>query len=491
MSRPKIRTALVRVVRPTAYLLAFLAPPVVAGAVGMSSGIADAYQPAADPAASSAASLVGPHDPGKPTAVVVLSDLGTEVTDVLAPYEVLAATGAFNVYAAAPGKRSVPLGGGLDLLPQLTFDELDARLNGHSPDIIVVPAMPGARRAGTSGDAAVGEWLRRHVAGAGTVLSVCNGAEVLGDAGLLEGRRVTANWAGIDAFRKRYPAAEWVRGLRYVEDGNLISTAGITSGVNGTLRVVSKHLGADAAADLARRIGYPDQRLDASPEIAAQRITAGDGILYTVMAGFGWGKDSIGVVLNNGVGEIELASVIDAYPGQAFTADVTTLSAGSNEVVTSRRGLTFVPRHRLDNAPALDRVIVPGRDAASSPTSDALEEWVRDHGLEPQYVHADTAGRFPFDATLADLARNESTAVAKFDAKALEYPTDHLNLSGPSWPVALLLGPFGLGLAGLALAIGIDRWLSRRLAERRHGAGTGQGSATTRPEQVDREVVAV
>src|SRR3712207_2613069 len=150
--------------------------------------------------------------------------MGTEVTDVLAPYEVLAATDAFNVYAAAPVKQAVPLGGGLDLMPQLTFDEVDSRLAGTSPDLIVVPAMPGTRRAGIIGDAAVGDWLNRHFVKAKTVLSVCNGAEVLGDAGLLEGRRVTANWAGIDTFQKRYPGAEWVRGLRYVEDGHLIST---------------------------------------------------------------------------------------------------------------------------------------------------------------------------------------------------------------------------------------------------------------------------
>ena len=136
--------------------------------------------------------------------------------------------------------------------------------------------------------------------GAGTVLSVCNGAEVLGEAGLLDGRRVTANWAGIDAFSKRYPNAQWMRGLRYVEDGNLISTAGATSGVNGALRVVSKHLGEDAGRDLALRIGYPDQRLDTSPEIAAQRLTINDAALYALMVGFGWGKNSIGVALSDG-----------------------------------------------------------------------------------------------------------------------------------------------------------------------------------------------
>ena len=144
-----------------------------------------------------------------------------------------------------------------------------------------------------------------------------------------------------------------MRGLRYVEDGNLISTAGVTSGVNGALRVVSKHLGEDAGRDLALRIGYPDQRLDTSPEIAAQRLIINDAALYALMVGFGWGKNSIWGSPQRWVGEIELASVFDVYPGQVFAADVTTLSAaGPKAAVTSRHRLTFIPRHGLDDAPA-------------------------------------------------------------------------------------------------------------------------------------------
>jgi hypothetical protein len=82
------------------------------------------------------------HDPDKPTAVVLLSNQGSEVTDVLAPYEVLSESGAFNVYTAAPDQEPVTLSGGLDVLPQLTLAKLDRRLGGEDPDVIVVPAMP-------------------------------------------------------------------------------------------------------------------------------------------------------------------------------------------------------------------------------------------------------------------------------------------------------------------------------------------------------------
>src|SRR5688500_16440682 len=91
---------------------------------------------------------------------------------------------------------------------------------------------------------------------------------------------------------------------------------------------------------------------------------------------------------------------------------------------------------------------------------------------------SDTAGRFPFDATLSDLAHQQSIAAAEFDAKALEYPADHLNLSGPSWPVHMLLAPFALALVGLGVAIAFDLWLSRRLVARRlPKAGPGPGDS--------------
>jgi hypothetical protein len=70
-----------------------------------------------------------------------------------------------------------------------------------------------------------------------------------------------------------------VRGLRYVEGGSLIYTAGITSGVNGTLRAVARLLGTQAAMALAERIGYPDQRLDAAPDILASRISMSDAAI--------------------------------------------------------------------------------------------------------------------------------------------------------------------------------------------------------------------
>jgi hypothetical protein len=231
--------------------------------------------------------------------------------------------------------------------------------------------------------------------------------------------------------------------------------------VAATLRVVRGYVGEEAATELARQIGYPDQRIGEEPRIEADRLTASDRALYVLGGAYGWDKPRIGVVLQDGLSEIELASVFDAYPGPAFTSKTTSLAPeGPHSPVRSEHGLLFVPRYDLKGAPPLDRVLIPGRDAASE-TDPAVLSWARENGLKPEYVHADAptgaSASFPFDATLTDLAEHESAPVARFTARLLEYPTDHLGLAGGGWPFARLLRPLAVGFLGLVVVVALDR----------------------------------
>jgi putative intracellular protease/amidase len=453
--------------RAVVYLLAFLVPPVLVGVVGMKAVESARYEGPPDAAKVRAGKLPAPprHDPDKPTAVVLLSNQGSEVTDVLAPYEVLSESGAFNVYAAAPDQEPVTLSGGLDVLPQLSLAKLDRRLGGEGPDVIVVPEMPDI---GSPGHRPVAEWLREHAKGGGTVVSVCNGAQVLADAGLLDGRRATANWANMAEWERRYPNTEWVRGLRYVEDGNVLTAAGVTSGIGATLHVIRGYVGEEAASGLARKIGYPDQRLGGEPRIPANRLTASDRALYVLWTAYGWGKPRIGVVLTEGTSEIELASVLDVYPGPVLTADTTTLTPeGPRSPVRTEHGLYFIPRSDIDSAPGFDRVLVPGR-AAPSVTDPRVRSWAREKGLKLEFIHTYAPAGFPFDAILPDLAEHENAPVARFTGRLLEYPTGHLGLAGGGWPFAHLLRPLAVGLLGLVLAVLTGRLLGPATKRYRH-----------------------
>ncbi|UOZ04654.1 DJ-1/PfpI family protein [Amycolatopsis sp. WQ 127309] len=376
-----------------------------------------------------------PHDPAKPTAVVVVGNAGAVVSDTLAPYEILAATGRFNVYTVAPDRAPKPLTGGLDLVPDLSFADLTARLGGAAPDLVVVPAMPDT---GEATNEPVTTWLRGQAARGTQLLSVCNGAGVLASAGLLDGRPATAHWLKLETYASDYPAVQWQRGKRYVDDGNVVTTAGILSGIDGTLHLVERMAGAGVAADAAKAIGW---RHYGTPVPVTTPAAMPDAVAI-VNAGFRWNPAEIGVLVPDGVGEIELASVFDTQ-GQSLSSRTLAVSADGG-AVRSRHGLTFLPRAKLADAD-LDRLLVPGA-TRGVPTPPG--------GPAPEYVH-DRPG-FAYDVAVSGLARDTDVATARWTAKTLELPTGDVVFDGPAWPwwpTAVPVGLVLLGVAGVVLMV--------------------------------------
>lgn len=184
------------------------------------------------------------YDASKPTVAVLLANEVTEVFDFLVPYEMFAMTEAYNVYGVAPEREIKSLTGGLDVIPHYSFDEMDMLL-GKSPDIIVIPFMP---MLDENQYAPVREWIQKHSSVNTTLLSICNGAENLADTGLLDGKSAATHWGDVNRLIKKYPEVQWVKDQRYVQQGSIISSAGLTSGIDATLRVISDQLG-----DAARR----------------------------------------------------------------------------------------------------------------------------------------------------------------------------------------------------------------------------------------------
>ncbi|MDQ0894658.1 DJ-1/PfpI family protein [Agromyces ramosus] len=427
--------------RVVVLVLAAAALPVALGASSVIGALGALNAPRTDGATASPAPLE--HDPAKPTAVVVVGERGAVVSDTLAPFEILATTGAFNVYTVASEAHPVPLTGGLDLVPDLTFAGLEDLLGG-SADLVVVPAMPDVGRPTTK---PVTDWLEAQANGGALLLSVCNGAAVVASAGLLDGHEATAHWLRLDEWEHTYPAVDWVRGTRYVDDGDVVSTAGILSGIDGTLHIVERLAGADVAADAARAIEWPHYDSDGPARMEHARLAPSDAVVAFNTA-FGWDRPRIGVQLTDGVGELELASVFDTY-GQSLA--VGTVAVGDGPV-RSRHGLTFVPR--ADTGAGLDRLVVPG-----TTDHDVIP------GMEPVYPHHQPG--FAFDAVLRDLARTTDVATARWAAKTLEYPIDGLTLDGPTWPWAETFRPLALAVLGVLVALGVFALLRNRSRRRR------------------------
>ena len=227
-------------------------------------------------------------------------------------------------------------------------------------------------------------WLRRTAARGSLLLSVCNGAELLASAGLLDGRRATAHWAALDDYATAYPATTWLRGARFIEDGaDRVTTAGILSGIDGTLRVVERTLGQPAAARAAAAIGW--SHWAPGPARSRPPTTRAADLVALLNAGFAWGAPTYGVALTPGVGELELSSVFETYGGQTLATRTVALTADGGPVV-SRHGLVFVPRGAVGSV-AVDRLLVPG-DRRGRPAWVAMPG-----GVAPEYPHDGPASR--------------------------------------------------------------------------------------------------
>jgi transcriptional regulator GlxA family with amidase domain len=186
-----------------------------------------------------------------------------EVLDFCGPYEVFSTTrlreetrredpGPFDVWLVAQEDRPIHATGGMRVLPDVTFASCP-RL-----DILVVPGGWGTRREVEN--AVMLGWLRERAAEVRTLASVCTGSMVLGYAGLLDGKRATTHWKALPWMEQALPRVRAVRDEHVVEEGDLVTSAGISAGIDMALRVVARHVGEAVARATARHMeyAYPD-----------------------------------------------------------------------------------------------------------------------------------------------------------------------------------------------------------------------------------------
>lgn len=457
VARPIARTLRSRLGRGLAYALAAIVVPLLVGVGGAGARIATLAAAGVNPPPYAGPLPEPPaHDPTRRTAVVIAANSGTEGTDFLAPYEVLGASGAFNLYAVAPERRIThlfsgnPLLRGVDFVPHYSFAQYDQAI-GAAPDLIVIPFMP-EQDAPEYGS--IVDWIRSHARPDTILLAICAGSFNLADTGLLDGRTVTTHHNYFARFAERHPQVRTVRGVRYVEDGNIISSAGITAGVDSTLYTLKRMLGREEAVTVAQRLGYPYAAFIDDPAYALP-VPQGPGIYPNAYRA---GTTRIGVALYPGISEIALGSVTDTYPLSLIDA-VETL-APERAVVVSRHGLALVPRWSFADAPRLDRLIIPGATVEAA-TRQGFTAWAAGRGgPEAELIHS--AGGYPYDTTLSDIARRSGSAVAAATVYGMEYPSGGSPVPAPAYPPDLLARPFLLALAGLGLAYAINRRLARR-----------------------------
>ena len=190
-----------------------------------------------------------PPDKGQIPVAFLISD-GAVVIDFCGPWEVFQDTMIpgneqmpFHLYTVAETKKPIRTSGGMQIVPDYTIQ------NAPPPKVIVIPAQ-------SSRSPAVLEWIRKSSQSSDVTMSVCTGAFVLAKTGLLNGKTATTYHGAFGRFAMEFPDIQLKRGARFVENGNLATAGGLSSGIDLALRVVERYYGREVARKTAYNMEY-------------------------------------------------------------------------------------------------------------------------------------------------------------------------------------------------------------------------------------------
>ena len=188
-----------------------------------------------------------------------------EVLDFTGPYEVFSVTrtldnpeftapSPFEILLVSEQQRKVKTMGGMKVVPNYNFEDFP------DVDILIIPGGLGERTE--HNNAIIHHFLKIQSKKVKTLASVCTGALFLAFAGLLNGKRATTHTLSLDRLQEGFPEIDVIQDKRYVEDGNIITSAGISAGIDMSLYIVAKYMGEEVARLTAREMEYPYPKSD-------------------------------------------------------------------------------------------------------------------------------------------------------------------------------------------------------------------------------------
>jgi transcriptional regulator GlxA family with amidase domain len=194
----------------------------------------------------------------KQVGIVVYEEV--EVLDFCGPFEVFSVTrlneerrrdepSPFIAFLVAESKAPVVATGGMRVLPDHDLDSCPKL------DILLVPGGWGFRHQ--MNNERLLNWIADRSREVETLASVCTGALLLGKAGLIDGKRATTHWRFLDSMQELFPRVTVEKRLHFVEEGNFFSSAGISAGIDMSLKLVARHYGEAVARATARHMEYP------------------------------------------------------------------------------------------------------------------------------------------------------------------------------------------------------------------------------------------
>jgi transcriptional regulator GlxA family with amidase domain len=295
-------------------------------------------------AGSGATEQIAPYVPRfgrtQPLVAVIGENGGTVLADFALPYGVLAAAAVADVVSVSTHAGVLKLGP-VQIRADHTAAEFDTRYP-EGADYVFVPAVS------RHDDPVLAAWVQSQAAKGATLISICNGSLVLAHAGLTRGHRATGHWSTHKSREKAYPETRWVKNTRYVADGKIVSSAGITAAMPTAVALVEAIGGRARAEEVAKRIGlsYWGARHDSD----AFRITVGDYVVG-IKNSYLDATQTVGIAVADGVDEMALALMAEAY---ADTLRNEVHIVARTPAVRTRGGLLLVPDTLESRAPRFD-----------------------------------------------------------------------------------------------------------------------------------------
>jgi transcriptional regulator GlxA family with amidase domain len=179
-----------------------------------------------------------------------------EVLDFAGPFEAFSIVAIpeqsdkpFLVQTVSQYGKMVKARNGLIVQPNFSFD------NAPDFDILIVPGGYGAEEIEINNEKVIA-WIKKQRGKVELIASVCTGAFLLGKAGLLEGKRATTHWMDIDRLEREFPNVKVERNCKFIDEGSIITSGGMSAGINMSFHLINRLLGEDVAKMTARRMEY-------------------------------------------------------------------------------------------------------------------------------------------------------------------------------------------------------------------------------------------
>ncbi len=317
-------------------------------------------------------------DSTKKTVVIIADNDGTEIFDMMAPFYLFNATEKANVYIVAEKKYPVTVVKGFFVLPHYSFEEFDS--SAIKPDVIIIPNL-SAMDAKHQNPVIV-NWIKKNYIETTQVLAVCSGSMTAAATGIYDGKLLTTHASDYASIKKQYPKPIWTKDTSVTNDGNLFSTAGVSNAVEGSLTVINQIFGTETMMKVKKDISYPY----VLPRMVHQSIAINFNNKLTIGNKVIFKKNKrVGLFLQNGVNEFELAAITDTY-NRTFPSSIESfVSVGKN--ITSKYGLTIIPTGDI-NSIKLDELHILNSALFSKVDEKYFEniEIVKYDSLKKQYI---------------------------------------------------------------------------------------------------------